>query len=40
MLNKHLLASLLNELIKRQRINEFTTKLFDALEKTTKKFTS
>jgi len=40
MLSKHLLASLSNESIKRRRINKFTTKLFDALEKTTKKFTS
>jgi len=36
-LDKHLLESLSNELIRRQRINEFTTKLFDALKKTTKK---
>jgi len=40
MLNKHLLASLLNESIKRRRINEFTTKLFNALEKMMKKSTS
>jgi len=39
MLDKHLLASLLNESIKRQRINKFTTKLFNALKKMTKKFT-
>jgi len=40
MLSKHLLASLLDESIKRWRIDEFTTKLFNVLEKTTKKSTS
>ncbi len=38
MLSRYLLVSLLNKSIKYRRINKFTTKLFNILKKTTKKF--
>jgi len=39
MLGRHLSAPLSDEPMKRRRIDEFTTKLFDALEKATEEST-